>query len=61
MNEDRQMAIIINDLDSLVHRIEALRAHPSLTDALAAVVKAKGSMESARIEIHHADLMKRYD
>jgi hypothetical protein len=41
MNADSQAAIIINDLDSLVHRIEALEAHLGRTDALTSVQQAK--------------------
>lgn len=61
MNHDRKMAIIINDLDSLVHRIEALPGHPALTDAEESVQQAKRYMEKARVEIHQANLRLAYD
>lgn len=61
MNEDRRMAIIANDLDSLFHRIESLRAHPKLTGAGEAVDRARELIKEARVEIHQDNLRKRYD
>jgi hypothetical protein len=49
---DRESAIIINDLDSMAHRIEMLQAHPSYTDALTSVCKAKALMIDGRSTIH---------
>ena len=48
---DREAAIIINDLDSLVHRIEMLQAHPSYTDALVSIQSAKKDMEAGRSDL----------
>lgn len=61
MDDDRKMAVLVNDLDSMAHRIEGLPAHPGLTDALVAVQEAKASVDGARSELHQAALHKRYD
>ena len=61
MDDDRKMAVLVNDLDSMVHRIEGLPAHPGLTDALTAVQEAKASVTTARAELHQEALTKRYD
>jgi hypothetical protein len=50
---DREAAIIINDLDSMVHRIEMLQAHPNYTNALIAVQKAKKEIMDGRQDIHY--------
>lgn len=57
---DRQAAIIENDLDSMIHRIEMLPAHPCYTNALLAVTKARDEVISGRAEIHHSDMKKRF-
>ena len=54
-------AIIINDLDSLVHRIQGLEPHDRYTDALIAVQKAKEAMKAGRTAIHHARMKKRFE
>jgi hypothetical protein len=56
----REAAIIINDLDSMVHRIEALQAHPRYTEALVAVQEAKKALQSGLTDIHQSDLRKRF-
>lgn len=61
MNHDSQMAIIINDLDSLRHRIEALPAHPRLTDALNNITDARDAVTEARVALHRKALSERYD
>lgn len=53
-------SIIINDLDSLVHRIEALEANPHYTHALTAVQNAKAAVTAGRSEIHQARMKKRF-
>ena len=53
-------ALIINDLDSLLYRIEALQAHPKYTDAVTAVQSAKAAMIEGRSAIHHALLRVRF-
>lgn len=60
MHKSSTMAIIANDLDSMAHRIEALEGHPSLTDALVCVRKAKAAVLSASVEIHHRDMKARF-
>jgi hypothetical protein len=60
VNDDRLLAIIANDLDSLCHRIEDLPGHPELTKALGALVAAKSHVTQARIEIHHTSLSLRF-
>lgn len=59
MDYDRQAAIIANDLDSMLHRIEALQAHPSYTDAAGAVMQAKMAINAGRQAIHLADQSRR--
>jgi hypothetical protein len=57
---DREAAIIINDLDSLVHRIEGLQAHTRYTDALMAVHSAKQAIIDGRTDIHQAGVRERH-
>ena len=59
-NEDSQAAVIFNDLDSLVHRIEALPAHPAYTDALIGVSEARRSIQIGRAALHKASMDARY-
>lgn len=60
MHPDSIAAIIINDLGSLEHRIEALPAHPRYTDALLQVAAAKRSVGFGRQEIHAAEMETRH-
>jgi hypothetical protein len=60
MDLDRQAAVIINDLDSLVHRIETLQAHPEYTTALAAVQAAKAAITRGRANIHNVEMERRF-
>jgi len=60
MSLDLVAAIIINDLDSLVHRIEALQAHPAYTTALTAVHEAKCAMIDGRMNIHQTEMRARF-
>ncbi|GJK94537.1 hypothetical protein TUM17568_57430 [Klebsiella oxytoca] len=60
MNSDALAAIIANDLDSLIHRIEALPAHPRFTDALNAVHAAKKAVSEGRVEVHHQGMRERF-
>lgn len=60
MDADSQAAVLANDLDSMIHRIEALPAHPSYTDALCAVQAAKAAIESGRSALHQAAVCKRH-
>lgn len=60
MNSDALAAIIANDLDSLVHRIEALPAHPRFTDALNAVHAAKEAVTEGRVDLHHRGMRERF-
>jgi hypothetical protein len=60
MNPDSEAAVIINDLDSLVHRIEGLQAHPRYTDALVAVQAAKQAVLDGRGDIHQTAMRERF-
>lgn len=60
MNHDREAAIIANDLDSLVHRIESLPPHPSYTEALTAVQQAKQAISEGRVDLHQRDMRERF-
>ena len=55
MNADSAAAVIANDLDSLVHRIEALPPNSHYTRALIAVAEAKGAIGAGRADIHTTD------
>ena len=52
MDYDRQAAVIANDLDSMMHRIEALQAHPKYTEAVSLVMQARLAMIAGRQELH---------
>lgn len=60
MNLDSEAAIIINDLDNMVHRIEGLQAHPEYTNALIAVQAAKQSMVMGRGALHQHAMKERF-
>lgn len=60
MHADRQAAILVNDLDSMVHRIEELPAHPLYTDALNHIHAAKAAIHAGRIDIHHTLMVQRF-
>lgn len=60
MDDSRAINIVVNDLDSLHHRIEDLPAHPALTSAGDAVQEAKRLVQKAIVEIHRADMRSRY-
>lgn len=60
MGYDNEAAILINDLDSMVHRIEALQAHPEYTNALVAVQAAKQSMVMGRSALHQHAMKERF-
>jgi hypothetical protein len=60
MNLDSQAAIIINDLDSLRHRIEALQAHPKYTNALIFVTQARDAVKAGQSDIHVKDMQARF-
>jgi len=60
MHPDSQAAIIANDLDSLVHRIEALPAHPENTAALNAVQAARQAINKARADLHQSAMRERF-
>lgn len=60
MNLDSQAAIIINDLDSLRHRIEGLQAHPSYTDALNLVTQARDAVTAGRSAVHQREMKERF-
>jgi hypothetical protein len=60
MHKDFTMAIIQNDLDSMAMRIEALEAHPELTNAGEFVRRAKEAMIKARGDIHQRDTKDRF-
>ena len=60
MNFDSQAAIIANDLDTLIHRIEALQAHPKNTEALIAVMQARMAINAGRQDLHRQDMDRRH-
>jgi hypothetical protein len=61
MNWYTQASIIANDLNSMIHRIEALPAHPRMTDALVAVQDAEKALREAQALLHEIEIGKRYD
>lgn len=60
MGNDSAAAIIVNDLDSMVFRIEALPAHPSYTDALLLVQNARKAIENGRSDLHQRSMTERF-
>lgn len=60
MTLDSQAAILINDLDSMVHRIEALQAHPKYTEALNRVQEARQALQEGRSDLHQREMKARY-
>lgn len=60
MTNDSKAAILMNDLDSMVHRIEELDAHPDYTAALIKVQEARDAIGEARIKTHHAEMAERF-
>ncbi len=52
MDYDRQAAVIANDLDSMLHRLEALQAHPKYTEAVSHVMKARLAVNAGRQDLH---------
>lgn len=59
-NLDRETAIILNDLSSMVHRIEMLQANPHYTSALLSVQSALSEIKSGRSEIHQREMAKSF-
>lgn len=60
MNANSEAAVIANDLDSMRHRIEALPAHPSYTDALNAVTKAMDAVKEGQSDLHQRGMRERF-
>lgn len=60
MHHDSQAAIIANDLDSMVHRIEAMPADVNYTRALNLVQEARAAINAGRSEIHQRETRERY-
>jgi hypothetical protein len=58
---DSEAAIIANDLDSLLHRIEALQAHPRYTEAGQAVLAARDAIKAGRQDLHETAMRARFD
>jgi hypothetical protein len=61
MDANKEAAIIINDLDSLVHRIEALPAYPSYTNALSDVIAARQAVTIGRQQLHELQMLERFE
>lgn len=57
---DREAAILTNDLDSMLHRIEMLQAHPKYTDALNHVIAAKMALIDGRADLHTRAMRERF-
>jgi hypothetical protein len=55
-----ETAIILNDLNSMAHRIEMLPANPHYTSALLLVQKAWLEIDEGRAEIHRNEMKKRF-
>lgn len=60
MDNQSKMKILCNDLDNIFIRIEALEAHPLLTDAGTSVLDAKASIRRAATELHQTDMHTRF-
>jgi hypothetical protein len=59
MDHDRAAAIIANDLDSLIHRIEALPADERYTKALILVIDARNAVREGRTAVHQDAMARR--
>ena len=57
LSDDTAAAILLNDLDTALLRIEELGAHPLLTDAGTAVQEARKALADWR-GVQHAERMK---
>lgn len=60
MEPDRQAALIANDLDSLIHRVESLPAHAKYTSALEHVCQAKLDVQEGMADLHQAAMRERH-
>lgn len=60
MHDQFKMRILVNDLDSMVFRIEDCPAHPKLTEALNAVQTARDAIRTAMGDLHQTDMRARY-
>lgn len=60
MTDHQASQILINDLESMTHRIEALPAHPKLTEALGAVQDAERLVREAMTDLHHAEMRRQF-
>lgn len=60
MDYDRQAAVIANDLDSMLHRIESLQANPKYTEAAALVMQARLAVNAGRQELHLKGMAQRF-
>lgn len=60
MNHQSEAAVIANDLDSMVHRIEALPPHPQYTAALNAVQAARDAVKEGAIDLHQRSMRERF-
>jgi len=56
----REASIIVNDLDSMIHRIEMLQAHPRYTNALLAVQRAREEISAGQQDIHDRGMRERF-
>lgn len=52
--------MIVNDLENLRLRIEALPVHPRYTDAGQAIAEAKQAVRDARVDLHHRAIAERF-
>jgi hypothetical protein len=60
MHPDKQAAVLINEVDSMIHYIEALPAHPAYTDALIAIEQAKQKLVEGRMDLHQTAMRERF-
>jgi hypothetical protein len=60
MDYDRQAAVIANDLDSMMHRIESLQANPKYTEASMLVMQARMAVNAGRQELHQKAMAQRH-
>ncbi len=60
MNDNSLASIIINDLSSLIHRIEALPAHPEYTNAAVAVLEARRAVSVGCADLHSKAMRERF-
>lgn len=60
ISDDACAEILINDLNSMLVRIEALPAHPRYTDALEGTKTVRDAVCEGRVDLHQRAMKARF-